>query len=112
MPEPTIESLYQQINSLSADAIQCSRKSDFEQSNELLAQRLELLNKLAENLANSEYQSLEYQNYYRFLTELKEDDELELIYLQRERSKVIAENALQKKRTKAVTSYHQVSLDK
>jgi len=108
----TIDEIYQQITQLSADAKTQSSVSDYEKSDSTLTQRLILLKKLARKMTSFEPDSVEYQSYQSFLQKLKDADAQEIYHLSQERVKVVAENAQQQKRTKAVNAYHQISLDR
>jgi RNA processing factor Prp31 len=107
----SIDKLYQQINELSAEIKLQTINAEYELSDHTLTQRLALLKELAEQLSTFSRESSEYYTYLEFLQNLKESDDEEITDLLKERVKVIAENAQQKKRTKAVNIYHRVSLD-
>lgn len=111
MPSAASEQLYQQISELSAEAVKLSRKGDFERVDGILVERLTLLKTLAESIAGVDQESKAYQVYLEFLAKTKESDDKELHFLQKERSRLMIENSEQKKRKKAVSVYHNVSLD-
>lgn len=108
----SVERLYQQITELSAEAVVLSEKGDFSRATELLAHRLTLLQQLSDAIAGFSDSTPEYKTYYQYLTNLKIQDDEQLHFLAEERSKLITENVQQKRRTKAVSFYHKVSLER
>lgn len=108
----TIDELYQQITQLTVDVKSHSQIEDYVNSNESLKHRLDLLNQLAQKISVFESNAAEYRYYLDFLKKLKDDDEQEVLRLGKERIKVIVENTQQKKRSKAVNLYQNISLDK
>lgn len=96
---------YLRITKLTENIIKSCEQEDYDVANNLLSQRLTLLKTLAAKAAVIDEQSPEKQQYYAYLRNLKEQDDLQMSKLSELRLLEVKRHGEQKHKNKAISLY-------